>query len=430
MTRLTDIIEIQISRETSAVAQTNFNVPAFISAHTNFTERARVYSSLLAVADDFGPTETAYIAAQKLFGQAIKPANIVIGRRQIPSTTINVGAVTVGASYTMTINGVPVTYVAITDDTAIKIAAGLKTAYDVTPITGVTVTDNEDGTLTVAADPLVNWSVRTSTNLNKANSPATEAWATTVNAVQDENDTWYALTIESHDQTDVLSVAAVIEAKKKIYGTSSATLAIKGSGDTDIFSQLKDLGYQRTFGIYSATADTQFPECAWIGYQLQEQPGSNTWAYKPLAGVTVSKLSDTEATNIKSKNGNTYENVGGQNVTVGGKMFGGEWIDVMVFVDWLEARMTERLWFRMANAKKIPYTAAGATIIESEIRAQLNDGIRVGGLADSPSPIVRVPDVLSVAPNVRAQRIFEGITFEARLAGAIHFVKIKGTVTV
>jgi Protein of unknown function (DUF3383). len=84
----------------------------------------------------------------------------------------------------------------------------------------------------------------------------------------------------------------------------------------------------------------------------------------------------------------------------------------------------------MANSKKIPYTAAGATIIESEIRAQLNDGIRVGGLADNPSPVVRVPDVLSVAPNLRAQRIFEGIEFEARLAGAIHFVKIRGTVTV
>lgn len=430
MTRLTDIIEIQISRETSAVAQTNFNVPAFISAHTNFTERARVYSSLLAVADDFAPTDTAYIAASKLFGQAIKPANIVIGRRQIPSATINVATVLVGATYTMTVSGIAVTYVAITGATAITIATGLKASYDITPAPGVTVVDNGDGTLTVTGDANTDWSVRVSPNMNKANPPATESWASTVAAVQNANDTWYSLTIESHDPADVLTVAAVIETKKKIFGTSSANVAVKGSGDTDIFSQLKALSYQRTFGLYSATADTQFPECAWVGYQLQEQPGSNTWAYKALSGVTVSKLSDTEATNIKGKNGNTYESVGGQNVTVGGKMFGGEWIDVMVFVDWLEARMTERLWFRMANAKKIPYTAAGATIIESEIRAQLNDGIRVGGLADSPSPVVRVPDVLSVAPNLRAQRIFEGITFEARLAGAIHFVKIKGTVTV
>jgi hypothetical protein len=428
MTRLTDIIEIQISRETSAVAQTNFNVPAFISAHTNFKERARVYSSLLAVGDDFATTESAYIAAQKFFGQAIKPANIVIGRRQIPGATINIVTVAATTTYTLTVSGVPITYVSDATPTAIEIAAGLKTAYLVTPVTGVTLTDNLDGTLTFAST--VDWSLKTTANMSKANAPATEAWAATVNAVQNENDTWYALAIESHNSLDVLEVAGVIEAKKKVFGTSSSASNVKTTATDDLFSQLQDLGYQRTFGMYSATADTEFPECAWIGFQLQEQPGSNTWAYKALAGVTVSKLSDTEATNIKAKNGNTYESVGGQSVTVGGKMFGGEFIDIMVFVDWLEARMTERLWFRMANSKKIPYTAAGATIIESEIRAQLNDGIRVGGLADSPSPVVRVPDVLSVAPNLRAQRIFEGIEFEARLAGAIHFVKIKGTVTV
>lgn len=428
MTRLTDIIEIQISRETSAVAQTNFNVPAFISAHTQFVERARVYSSLLAVADDFASTDTAYIAAQKFFGQAIKPANIVIGRRQIPGATVNVVTVVTGQTYTLTVSGTVITYVSQALDTAILIATGLKTAYDVTPVTGVTLVDNLDGTLTFTST--VDWSLKVSANLSKANAPATESWATSVNAVQNENDTWYALAIESHNTLDVLEVAGVIEAKKKVYGTSSSADAIKTTGDTDLFAQLQALGYQRTFGLFSATADTEYPECAWIGFQLQEQPGSNTWAYKNLTGVTVSKLSDTESTNIKAKAGNTYESVGGQSVTVGGKMFGGEWIDVMVFVDWLEARMTERLWFRMANSKKIPYTAAGATIIESEIRAQLNDGIRVGGLADNPSPVVRVPDVLSVAPNLRAQRIFEGIEFEARLAGAIHFVKIRGTVTV
>ena len=111
-------------------------------------------------------------------------------------------------------------------------------------------------------------------------------------------------------------------------------------------------------------------------------------------------------------------------------MFGGEWIDVMVFVDWLEARLRERIWFRLANSKKIPYTQAGATILETEVRAQLREGIRVGGLADSPAPVVNVPDVTTIAPNLRAQRIFDGIEFEARLAGAIHFVSIAGRVTV
>ncbi|QYW06638.1 putative structural protein [Pseudomonas phage UAVern] len=428
MTQLTDIIDIQISRETAAVAQTNFNVPLFISSHLNFTERARTYSSLTAVAADFGTSDKAYIAAQKLFGQTLKPANIVIGRRQIPGATVNVSTVTTGASYVLTISGTPISYTAVANDTAIKIVTGLKTAYEVTPVTGVTFTDNLDGTATIASS--VDWSLKVSQNMAIAAQPATESWGDTVDAVQAADDTWYALTIESHQLADVLAVAANIEAKKKVFATSSSLQNIKSTATDDLFSQLKDLSYQRTFGLWSADADTNYPECSWVGYQLQEQPGSNTWAYKTLAGFTVSKLSDTESKNIQSKNGNTYETVGGLNTTIGGKMFGGEWIDVMVFVDWLEQRMKERLWFRMANSKKIPYTSAGAAIIEAEIRAQLNDGIRAGGLADSPAPIVTVPDVLSVAANLRAQRIFEGITFEARLAGAIHFVKIRGTVTV
>ncbi|WYV99007.1 virion structural protein [Pseudomonas phage vB_PpuM-NoPa] len=430
MTRLTDIIDIQITRETAAVAQTNFNVPLFIAAHAAFSERARTYSTPEAVAEDFGTSGVVYTAASKLFSQQLKPTKIVIGRRHVPSVTVSTNTVSVGVSYTLTITGQTFSYTSVALDTAVEIMAGLKTAYNVSPIIGVTVTDNLDGTLTVAAPVDVNYSVKVSSNLTTANAPSTESWPDAVEAVQAVDDTWYALCIESHLTADVLATAAAIEAKKKIFGTSSNAQDVQTTSTTDLFTQLKDLGYQRTFGVFSATADSEYPECAWIGYQLQEQPGSNTWAYKELAGVTVSRLSDTVSKNILDKNGNTYEAVGSLNSTVGGKMFGGEWIDVIVFVDWLEQRMKERLWFRMRNSKKIPYTAAGAAIIEAEVRAQLNDGIRAGGLADSPAPIVSVPDVLSVSANLRAQRIFEGITFEARLAGAIHFVKIRGTVTV
>lgn len=427
MTVLTDIIEINISRETAAVAQTNFNVPLFISAHTRFAERARSYSSLTAVAEDFGPSDSAYIAAQKLFGQVLTPSRIVIGRRLVPSSTVSISAAAAG-TYTLTINDLPFNYIATGSDTTITIAAGLKTAYNVTPVTGVTLTDNLDGTLTVAST--VGFSLDVTSNMTTANQPSTESWVTTINEITTVDNSWYALMIESHVEADVLAVAGQIEGMKKVFATSSQSTDIKTTSTTDTFSKLEALGYQRTFGVFSATADAEFPEAAWVGYQLQEQPGSNTWAYKALSGVTVSTLSDTESTNIHNKSASTYEQVGGLNSTIGAKMFGGEWIDVIIFVDWLEQRMKERLWSRMANSKKIPYTAAGAAIIEAEIRAQLNDGIRVGGLAQSPAPTVDVPDVLSVSVNARAQRIFEGITFEARLAGAIHFVKISGTVTV
>jgi hypothetical protein len=428
MTQLTEIINIQISRETQAVAQTNFNVPLFLATFTNFKERAREYTSTEAVAEDFGVTSNVYIAATKLFGQTLRPAKIVVGRRQVPTVNISVGTVANATLYRMTVSDVVFSYTSDASATAIEIATGLKTAYNAAPVAGVTVTDNLDGTLTVIST--VDWSVTVSANLSMTNAASTETYVEALEAVQNVNNKWYALTCESHLKADILALAGAIEAKKKIYGASSDDLDVKTSATDDVASALKAAGYFRTFLIWSADADTQFPECAWVGSQLQEQPGSNTWAYKPLAGITVSSLSDTEASNIKGKNCSTYEVVGGVNRTVGGATSGGEWIDVMVFVDWLEAKMTERIWFRLANSKKIPYTRAGATIIETEVRAQLSEGVRAGGIADDTPYTVITPDVLTISQNSRANRVFEGMKFEARLAGAIHFVKIAGTVTV
>ena len=111
-------------------------------------------------------------------------------------------------------------------------------------------------------------------------------------------------------------------------------------------------------------------------------------------------------------------------------MVGGEYIDVMIGVLWLTARMRERIWFRMVNSSKIAYTNAGIAIIEAEVRAQLQEGIRNNFLADSPAPVIFVPDALSVDPNLRATRVLEDLTFEARLAGAIHHIAIRGSVFV
>ena len=329
MTTLNEIVNIQISRETQAVAREAFNIPCFIAEHTAFSERARVYTSLSALQDDFASTSSAYIAASKLFGQQLRPASIVIGRKQIDGVNGSIATVSNLGVYTLTINGTDYEFTADASATAIEIVAGLKAAYDLAAISGITFTDNLDGTFEVVVAPAGSaWSIKASKNITLVNQASSETWPEAIAAVQDENDTWYALTIESHAEADILAVAADIEAKKKIYGYSSQDAAIKTSATTDIASQLKALGYARTFGMYAPTADAEYPECAWIGFQLQEQPGSNTWAYKTLAGVTVYKLTGTETVNLQNKNISSYETVGGVSTTVGGMVAQGEWIDL------------------------------------------------------------------------------------------------------
>lgn len=427
MTRLTDIIEIQISRETAVVSQTSFNVPLFIAAHTVFKERARLYSDIDDVLADFGSNSKVYAAASQMFSQGNKPANIVIGRRQIPSVTASISTVQNTTTYTLTVSDVPYSITSGSSATAVNIAAALRAAYQLAPQPGVTITDNLDGTLSIAATQ--DWSLKATNNITLTSGPSSEAWADTLAAVEAANNEWYGLTTETHATADVLELAAAIETRRKIYAVSSQAASTKSTASDDLFSQLKAKGYQRTFGIWTADADTTYPEAGWLADQLQEAPGSNTWAYKDIVGVTVGGLTNNEASLVKNKNASTFETIGGLRRTVGGKMFGGEWIDVMVFIDWLQARMSERIWSKLANAKKIPYTQEGVTIIEAEIHAQLREGIRNGGLANAPAPTVSVPDVLDIAENVRGSRVFDGITFNARLAGAIHFVSIRGVVT-
>lgn len=427
MTKITDIIQINLTRETRAVSRASFSIPCFIASHTAFSERAREYTDLAGVAEDFATTSNVYKAAQQYFGQQVVPQRIVVGRRQINTVT---GTPTVANStlYTVTINGTAYNYTSDANATANEIVAGLDTA--VGALAGFTFTDNLDGTFTVG--PTVAgtaWSLKASANIALANTAAVETWADTINAVQAVNDSWYFLSTEDHTDASIQAIAADIQAKDKLYGFSSNDADILTTATDDIFSVLKGLSYDHSFGLYSANANTQFPECAWIGSQSQAVPGSNTWAFKNIVGVTPDVITSTQTTNAKNKYANTYETIGGVSVTTSGKTCGAEYIDTMVIVSWTRSRMQEGIWFVLSNSAKVPYTQAGISQIETQVRKVLVEGIRNGAYTDVPAPIIIVPDAATVDSNLRATRTLDAIEFEVRLAGALEKVIIRGTIS-
>ena len=109
-------------------------------------------------------------------------------------------------------------------------------------------------------------------------------------------------------------------------------------------------------------------------------------------------------------------------------MFGGEWIDVVRGLAWLEARLEERIFAALVNNPKIPYTDAGMTILVAEVKAQLQEA-EDRGVLDS-GWAVTITAVADQATADRASRIVRGLDFTARLAGAVHTVNIAGTVSV
>ncbi len=255
--------------------------------------------------------------------------------------------------------------------------------------------------------------------------------ANELSAVELSSGDWYGLITTVRKPVFVKIAAAWVQARRKIYVVADLESDALTTSTTDLAGELKAHGYDRTALIYLASAaSATWPEAAWLGRQLATVPGAQTWMFKTLAGISASHLNTTESKNARDKNVNTYESIGGVSITREGRMCSGEYIDVMVGMDWLHARLSERIYGVLVNLPKVPYTDAGVAIFEAAIRAQLDQAVSAGVLASVPPPTVTVPRVRDVAPNDRANRLLPDLKFNATLAGAVHAVTIRGVVTV
>lgn len=434
------IVRVVISQQTQAVPQAGFGIPLIMGSSNRFSDLVRYYTSPSAMlVDGFTTSDPEYIRAVKAFSQALSPTQIGVGKYTAPVSQVNritVNNVADNTVYTLTIAGTLFSINSGAGATQDSILAQLGVAVNASltvPVTAGAVTSHH---LDLTADnPGLGFSLTNSANLTQASVTPNHSIADDVAALQNVSDVWYGLSICSNVDSDILQVAAYIETQKKIFGASSSEAAILTSVTTDIASQLKSLGYKRTFLLYSAEASGG-PEAAWLGGQLPQTPGASTWKFKQLVGVDPDNLTETQILNvigtpdIPAKNGNIYETVGGSPITEEGWMASGQFIDVTIGIDWLESTMQVNVFAPLVSLPKVPYTDQGVAVIENGIRQTLQTGV-TNGLIDGQSPItVTAPLVLDIPQNTRAMRVLPDMKFSCRLAGAIHFVQIEGTVTV
>jgi len=258
-----------------------------------------------------------------------------------------------------------------------------------------------------------------------------------LDAVEEFDADWYCLLLETALEADILAAAAWIEAKRKIFIAKSSDAGCFDPAVTnDVLSDLKAANYDRTATIVKKNGVTDHPDAAWAGLSLPRDPGSISFKFKSLAAVTVDSLTPNEKLAVirneagTGKNGNTYTRVGGVNITEEGNMASGEFIDVMRGVDFIHARVQERIYFQLVNLPKVPYTNAGVNIVVNEIKAVMETAIAQSILRADPAPTVTAPDVQDIDPIDRANRVLPDVKFEGQLAGAIHKVRILGVVTV
>lgn len=246
-------------------------------------------------------------------------------------------------------------------------------------------------------------------------------------AVNLDNDWYFLLTTATDDET--VEVAAVdIEARKKIYLFLNSDTDVRVAGSADLVSRLKAKNLFRTAVFYTGTPADR-GDAGWVGRVAPLDPGSETWANKTIASVTVDKWTDGQQAQLTIKNANFYINIAGINVTQLGKTVGGEYIDIIRFIDWVVARMQEAIFTDIARLDKIPFTDGGISIIELDMRSVLKAGVRAGGIGSEQDFTITVPKAKNISTADKAARRLTGLKFSFIASGAVHAVAIQGTVT-
>lgn len=452
MSEVKDFVDISITRETAKLTRTGFGTAMLFGPHYYNTDRSRTYTDPAdMITDGFLTTDDLYIAALKLMGQTLSPPSFKVGRKLedvnskvtlaftgTPSAgtwTLAVGI----ADATPVVTG-NITYAADDDTSSIETAIEALTGITEVTVTGLystgytiefTGVDAAADFRITAIDVSALTGVTAATVTQTQYGSAVETWDVGLNAIIADDADWYCLLATTKTKADILLLSAIIETKTKMYFVSTAEADVKNGVAANTLLSLKALTYDRTVYMYSADA-ANFPEAAWTGGQLPQDPGSITWKFKKQVGITPDVLTSTEFGNIKDNYGNTFETVAGVNsVTSEATVVSGEFIDIIRGTDWLQTRMGEDLFSLLINSNKIPFTERGAAAIEGKITYWLTKAESQDvDLLVSGESVVTLPRISTVSAADKLARFLDGITFSGNYSGAVHKIGITGKLAV
>lgn len=270
---------------------------------------------------------------------------------------------------------------------------------------------------------------------------------TSLNAIIDENPNWFILVDVDSDNTntEITANAVWAEANQKVYIFQTTSADVKASGSSDIVSTLKAANYNNTVAIFNPVAGT-YEDAALAGRWGATDPGSETAKFLSLSGITavdsttlgVNKLTSTNISNIKGKNGNVFQTSKVGDIFAEGVAVSGRFIDVQRYAYSLKDDLESELSLVLknpANGSKIPYTDEGAEQLEAAIKKILDRDLSNGKLAKYtkkssdgndcyiPYEIV-MPKVSSISTADKNARVLKTIQVKVRYSSAIHKVEV------
>ena len=439
-------INIGISLATTRIQQAGFGVGLILGQNGSFGgDLVRSYSDMDGVAADFDSADVEYKMASAYFGQEISPTSLQIGVYALTAgvSVIKLEGTATAGSMTVSVNGQAVVEAFDTDtDTSIAaVAAAIQALADVSTAvasSGAAGTTLDPHTITITFVDGYSDAVAVSadfTGITDSSVVKTTPAVTIADQLDDirqENNGAYFILADSVVDQDVKQLAAYCEARNLIYVTRSSSADVKNAVAGNVLEDLAALAYDRTLLVYNEGA-TEYADAAAVGKVAPTTPGESTLAYKSLAGISANAITSTQYDNQIDNGGNTVIDSIGATFIFNGQMVSGEWLDTIRFADWLKANIEARILSLQLNSPKIAYTQAGIDLIESEVRAALDEGVAAGGLDGSRTDggyVINFPLASAISAVDKNNRILQNLKFTAYLAGAVNKISINGVLSV
>lgn len=447
---INSVVQVNITRETKVPTVKGFGVPAILS--TEIASLPALVNEFLCdtvlaelVAAGIATSTETYKACAAIVSQNPKPEKIKLIKQTASVaqvSTISIVTVTNDGTYAVTLDGVVYEFTADASATAPEICTGLAALID--PLAQVTAVVVGSTLVITAAEAGKGFSLAVDAKMSIVATTANNGPVEDVIAARDVDDDWYFLLSTTHTPLQTKLLAAYIETQIKlfVYQTSDANSksVVLASDTTSLMVILKDLAYDRSFGVWTpADKITQYKHAGWVGRQATKEPGSTNWKFKSVKGASADKYTSAELANIMNKNGNVYVTIGGIDMFQEGVVASGEYIDIMIGTDWIQARIKEAVFGLLTKEEKVPFDDGGIEAIVLQVENILNQAVTRTILVSDANldedgngmgPKVTAPKRSETLVADRAARTLKDVKFTGNYAGAINKVQISGTISV
>ena len=482
---ISEFADVSISVSPVGVAGGNFGILGFLtneldggmgSGGIGPAERARAYTSLASVGDDWLTSTEVYKAAAAFYGQTPTPRDFVV---QVCYEVAQPASLTGGihedpdhlvSTFTglgeldITIDGTPVSLTDIDFSGATSLAeiATLLTNDLNAVVTGATVTYSKygfeirgnttgsSGAITFGTGDVaiamgfIQALGKISLGLDietpvQALAAAASQGIVTVGLVTHKK--YRDKTVEPAGQ-NTADIAAWAEGSKRIFCNTTNYIGVLSSVvESDVATILKNLSFRFTLTTYSRD-EALYPSASVFGRAASvnfESIGSTiTLNLKQMPGVVAEDLTPGEFAVLRSKFASAVVRIGKTvNAYTDSRMASGSWLDTTHGLMWLENRCETDMFNLMYGSNtKVPYTQEGINRVAAVLNRSLNAAVRNGLAAPGYLPdgrflpegyVVYVIPLADVAPSDKGNRLYRGLSFEMTGAGAFHEIVVSGS---